>query len=328
MKMDGIRDILQVVLITYNREKALGRTLARIFAAESPIRDCDITVLDNCSTDGTAALLEQAAAGRPNVKIVRHPRNIGGNANIIRAFEQAVRKYIWVLCDDDDFDWSHWTEVGAALRSGEYDIVYTINHLTLRMAEPDIGYLAFLASFVPGCIYRSELITGDILQNMYAMIHTWFPQCVFSLHVLCNLKGKHFLPACNLVIRKLDTEDGSRAMTVGENEATLTRGISDQLLHPDMRRMFWHVGFVVVAQIITDPELRARVVEGARFDELWGLDFRHYCAYVIKHNREYKGGSLKNLMEFFLSLSRRQRWTFLRAAIRDLLPVRLNHAKN
>ena len=322
--MEGIRDILQVVLITYNRERALARTLERVFAPDSPIRDCDITVLDNCSTDGTATLLEQAAAGHPNVKVVRHPRNIGGNANIIRAFEQAERKYIWVLCDDDDFDWSRWDEVGGALRSGEYDIVYTVSRLARKVEKPDIGYLAFLASFVPGCIYRSELITGDILQNMYAMIHTWFPQCVLSLHVLCNLRGRHFLPAGDLVIRKLDTEDGSRAMTLDENDATLTRGISDRLLHPDMRRMFWHIGFVTAAQIIADPAVRAEVVERTRFDESWEKGFRSYCEHVIDYNREHRGGSLKNLAEFFLNLNRRQRWTFLRVAIHPWLPVQLN----
>ncbi|MBQ0033066.1 MAG: glycosyltransferase family 2 protein [bacterium] len=322
--MEGIQDILQVVLITYNREKALARTLERIFAPESPIRDCDITVLDNCSTDGTAAMLGRVSAGHPNMKVVRHPRNIGGNANIIRAFELAVRKYIWVMCDDDDLDWSRWTEVGGALLSGEHDLVFTVSHLSLRMKEPDIGYKAFLAAFVPGCIYRSELITGDVLQNMYAMIHTWYPQCVLSLYILCNLQGRHFLPAENLVIRRMDTPDGERMMTMDENDATLTRGISERFLHPDMRRMFWHVGFVVAAQIIVDPALRAKVVERARFNESWEDGFRPYCEHVIEYNREYKGGSLKNLMEFFLNLDRRQRRTFLWAAVRPRLPFQLN----
>lgn len=322
--MDEVRDILQVVLITYNRKQALARTLERVASPDSPIRGCDITVLDNCSTDGTSELLEKWASGRPNVTVVRHPRNIGGNANIIRAFERAERKYVWVLCDDDDFDWSRWSEVGAALCSGEYDIVYTVRHLMRRSAEPDIGYKAFLAAFLPGCIYRSEFVTGDVLQIMYAMIHTWYPQCVLSLHILCNLNGRHFLPEENLVLRKMDTADGGRMMTMEENSATLTRGISERLLHPDMRRMFWHVGFVMAAQIVADPELRAKVVERARFDESWEEGFRQYCGGVIEYNREFKGGSLKNLADFYLNLSRRQRWTFLWAAVRPWLPWQLN----
>ena len=315
-------DALQVVLITYNRRRALEHTLGRVFADDSPIRRCEITVLDNCSTDGTAGLLAEAAAGHPNLSVVAHRRNIGGNANIVRAFESASKKYVWVLCDDDDFDWSQWPPVERALASDEYDIVFTVSRVARPSDSPDAGYLAFLAAFVPGCIYRAEHITGDVLQNMYAMIHTWYPHCVLSLHVMCNLKGRVFFrPGGDVVIRRLQTEDGSREMTQEENDRTLVRGISESLLHPDMRRMFWHVGFVMAAQIVNDEAERARVMERARFNEDWSGDFGRYCEYVAGYNREHRGGSVKNVLDFMLNLPKRRRLVFLMAVLRPWLPV-------
>ena len=319
----SVTDDLQVVLITYNRKRALGHTLERVFAPDSPIRGCSITVLDNCSTDGSGELLAAAAAEHPNLTVVSRRRNIGGNANIVRAFELADRKYIWVLCDDDDFDWSQWPPVERALASDEYDIVYTVSHVARPSDSPDVGYLAFLAAFVPGCIYRTAHITGDVLQNMYAMIHTWYPHCVLSLHVLCNLKGRAFFrPGGDVVIRRLQTEDGSREMTQEENDRTLVRGISESLLHPDMRRMFWHVGFVMAAQIVNDEAERARVMERARFNEDWSGDFGRYCEYVAGYNRKHRSGSAKNTFDFLLSLPKgRLRRTFALAVVRPYLPL-------
>ncbi|MBQ3290430.1 MAG: glycosyltransferase [Kiritimatiellae bacterium] len=310
------------MVVTYNRRRALGHTLERVLAGDSPVRDCEITVLDNCSTDGTRELLASVAAGHPNLTAVNRRRNIGGNANIVRAFESASRKYIWVLCDDDDFDWSQWPKVEEALASDAYDLVFTVSRIARLADSPDIGYLAFLAGFVPGCIYRTEHITGDVLQNMYAMIHTWYPHCVLSLHIMCNLKGGVFFrPDCDVVIRKLETEDGSREMTQEENDKTLLRGISESLLHPDMRRMFWHVGFVKVAQIVNDEAERAKVIERARFNEDWAGDFGRYCEYVANYNREHFGGSVKNVFDFMLNLPKSKRLVFLMAVLRPWLPL-------
>ena len=318
--MSELRDILQVVLITYNRRRTFERTLGRIFAPDSPIAACDIIVLDNCSTDGTRELLAATAAQHPNLSVITHRRNIGGNANIVRAFELAERKYVWVLCDDDDFDWNQWGSVGRVLAAEEHDLIFTVRGLARVLDKPNEGYLAYLAAFVPGCIYRTQYITGDVLQNMYGMIHTWYPQCVLSLHILCNLHGRVFLPDTNVVIRGLETADGARTMTIEENDSTLVRGISEKLLHPDLKRMFWHVGFAEAAQIVTDEAQRNLVIEQARFNEVWEGDFMHYCEYVVEYNREYRGGSLKNLLGFLLNLPRSRRFSFVMLLLHPYLP--------
>ena len=98
---NSIKDKLEIIIVTYNRKVSLEGTLSQLFAPESPVKDLDITVLDNKSTDGTFEVVRQFCKKHQNLKHVVNNRNIGGNGNIARAFETAKKEYVWVLCDDD-----------------------------------------------------------------------------------------------------------------------------------------------------------------------------------------------------------------------------------
>ena len=74
-----------------------------------------ITILDNASTDGTSDLIKEYFKKFPNIVHIRHNRNIGGNANIVRAFESATKEYLWILCDDDFYCWDYWNELEQAI---------------------------------------------------------------------------------------------------------------------------------------------------------------------------------------------------------------------
>ena len=109
---------LGIVLITYNRKNFLEETFNQIFADNSPIKNFDITVLNNNSTDGTSELINDYCKKFPNLKHVINKINIGGNANIAKAFaEYSNKDYIWVICDNDTYDWSAWQEVENAIKS-------------------------------------------------------------------------------------------------------------------------------------------------------------------------------------------------------------------
>ena len=55
-----LSDVLEIILITYNRERFLKRTFEQIFDNEkSPIKNLEVTILDNNSTDGTSDLIKK-----------------------------------------------------------------------------------------------------------------------------------------------------------------------------------------------------------------------------------------------------------------------------
>lgn len=179
---------LSIVIITYNRSALLERTLASLHA--SPLRDCEIWILNNASTDHTAAVAAAWQARFPSLRLVTHPVNIGGNANILRAHEYGTATYRWVLCDDDDLNFSQAGDLLEALAAGSCDLI--------RVAEPGVepaergttrplgelledphGSAFYSLGFVPGVIVRTEPVKPQLL-HAYWEIRTCYPQ-VFLL---------------------------------------------------------------------------------------------------------------------------------------------------
>lgn len=98
--MRPLRDALTVVIITHNRVQDLMRSLQHMDGlSEAP----QIIVVDNASTDGTAAAVRERF---PLVSVIELERNIGAAARNIGA-RLADTRYI-ALCDDDS-----WWEPGS-----------------------------------------------------------------------------------------------------------------------------------------------------------------------------------------------------------------------
>ena len=118
---------MEIILITYNRSKYLDNTLNQFL--NSPFKNCKFTVLDNCSPDNTPEICAKYEKLFPNMHIVRHSTNIGGNANILRAVETSESKYTWILGDDDNYDFSTVDDVIDAVVSDKYDFIYVTSCL-------------------------------------------------------------------------------------------------------------------------------------------------------------------------------------------------------
>jgi len=121
--------VLAITIPTFNRSKALENTLATIMPQLSQMVEC--IVLDNASTDATSQVLSNAERACPFVHVIRHPCNIGGNANFLRCFEVARARWLWILPDDD---------------VPYPDAVTRI--LSVIEEHPDAGYLNFATSLL------------------------------------------------------------------------------------------------------------------------------------------------------------------------------------
>lgn len=93
---------ISVIVVTYNQEDTLGRTLDSILAQE----DCgpyEILVSDDCSADGTAEVARGYAARYPDiVKVHVNERNVGVQRNYFDCMRRAEGEYI-ADCAGDDF---------------------------------------------------------------------------------------------------------------------------------------------------------------------------------------------------------------------------------
>ena len=182
-----IEEKLEIVLITYNRADYLDHTLKEVL--KSPFADCKITILDNSSIDNTSAVCAKYQKLYSNMKVVRHKRNIGGNPNILRAVETSSSTYTWILCDDDNYDFSDCVDVIEAIDSEKFDLISIgapgqqdwergLEITSQELVERGSKYF-HIFTFVPGFIYKTELYDSMCVHEGYFNIHNIYPHFPF-----------------------------------------------------------------------------------------------------------------------------------------------------
>jgi glycosyltransferase involved in cell wall biosynthesis len=238
-----VAEVLEVAVITYNRAAALERTLEQL--AASPFAGCRLTVLDNCSTDATPEVCARFAERFPEFRVVRHVRNIGAEANYLRAVEVLDRPYGWVLCDDDDLDFSDCDDVIAAIEEGEVDVLSVgaparsawSGGRTTMGALRDESYLIYsVFVFMPNTIYRTAAIDAVALVDGYRNVQNLYPMFPF--------------------VRRLIERDApvhvSRTMLVRRGGVTVP-----------VTPMYWFVRWVRCASTVPEPGDRRLLVRSA-----------------------------------------------------------------
>ena len=282
---------LEIILITYNRKKHLKSTLSQLFSEDSPIKDFKFTILDNKSTDGSSELIQEYVNKYPNIKHIRHNRNIGGNANIARAFEIAAEKYVWVLCDDDEYDWTHWSDVEYAVNE-DYDLIVVSNYLNPGKNTPQ---LVKQLTFVPAGIYKTEYITDTVMVNANFNISNMFPQfAIFSKFINENKR----IYICKNWIANMCPNAGYESYT---------RGL-DNDKNKYMNDMFWQIGFLNSVQLIKDKKLRTDIIDNMHLDN---KDLLYNFAQMFSINKLDFNNSLKNLFDAFCAINFRQKIVFI-----------------
>ena len=282
---------LELFLITYNRKEKCRQTLECVLGENSPTKDLPLTILDNCSTDGTSEMLKEFAQKHSNIRLIRHEKNIGGNANIARAFEMARAEYVWVLCDDDKYDFSGWKECEQALAQHPAAVVVA------NYGQPQKGpaYLFRQLSFVPAAIYRTDLITSDVLMNMYFSISNLFPQLAVAA---AAVNSGDNLPILDKPLVTMQLNPGNDSYLRGTSKKSQA--------HPLMGEMFWSLGYLRSIQMLQDKSLQKACSNLA-----WAGDytsFYHFCKIwrAITHKNFFA-----NYFEAIHLLHGKAKWKFM-----------------
>ncbi|MRN56620.1 glycosyltransferase family 2 protein [Paenibacillus monticola] len=91
---------ISVIITTYNRKAFLHKAIESILLQDYPHKE--ITVIDDCSTDGTDVLMKISYGDEPRVNYMRNETNSGPGNNRRKAFAaHADGEYILFLDDDD-----------------------------------------------------------------------------------------------------------------------------------------------------------------------------------------------------------------------------------
>lgn len=91
---------LTIGMPVYNGERFIARALASLISQD--FRDWVLIVADNCSTDGTCAVVEAFCRKDARIRLVRHEKNLGAVGNFLYLAEQADTPFfMWAAHDDE-----------------------------------------------------------------------------------------------------------------------------------------------------------------------------------------------------------------------------------
>lgn len=290
----SISELLDIFLITFNRAKALDKTLAQILDEKSPIKNFDIQIIDNNSSDNTALIVQKWQKNHPNIKYIKNKYNIGGNANIMKAFYEAKKKYVWVLADNDMYSWESWSEVENAILEQKDAIMVA----TYEIPKLDVAQFFIQTTFLPGVIYKTDLIDNEVMGNMAYNISNMFPHLALSSKLINEKKDTYIV--------------NNTIVDVGENtdeetgEYIYTRGYNQSNVHQLMKDLNWMAGYANSLYMISDKKTRNYIATHNLF-----YMSKLNSANVFFLNAKLSNGSLYNLLSIFGVLDFKAKIQFL-----------------
>ncbi len=133
--MNSEEKVLSIIIPCYNEESSIVSIIKKVL--ESPVKNKEIIVVDDCSTDGTGKVLEEQV--RPLVsKIIYHKINMGKGAALRTGFQAATGDVVIIQDADMEYDPNEYPKVVTPIFEEKESVVYGSRFLEQRRK----GYLA------------------------------------------------------------------------------------------------------------------------------------------------------------------------------------------
>ncbi len=247
-----LKDKLQIILITYNRADCVERTMKQFFAETSPVKDFNFLVLDNNSSDNTPEVVHKWQTTFPNITYQKNNYNVGLSGNIARAFSCANMDYVWVIGDDDVYDFSNWNEVEAAIENNER-LICIARYALPEERKASLAHQFLQLTFITGGIYSTKLITDTTIHNAYDSIYTLFPHLCFAISLI-NAGGHVY------VVDKAISDNG---FEFEKRDYSYTRGAKAAEVMPRSQSMSWITGYCNALSLLKDEKLKHACIDTA-----------------------------------------------------------------
>lgn len=246
----SLKDKLQIIVITYNREKHVRNMLGMLLAANAPTRELNILVLDNNSTDNTADVVKSFQAAHANVSYQKNHYNLGIGGNIARAMEIANQEYVWILGDDDVLHFEAWPDLEEAIAQNK-EIIVAANYAIKKGKEKDPAYLMLQLTFISACVFKTSLFSDTTMTNVINNIYTLFPHLVPVVEYINDEKADQIYALPHALV-----SNGMKP----ETDCSYVRGYQNEKVYLKQRSMSWIVGYANVLVELRDKKLLHRMM--------------------------------------------------------------------
>jgi glycosyltransferase involved in cell wall biosynthesis len=112
---------LSVVIPVYNEERWLAELVRRVQAVEIPK---ELILVNDCSTDGTPAILAQLEKQYDNVRVIHQPKNQGKGAALREGFKHCTGDVVIVQDADWEYDPAEYPKLIQPILEGRADCVF------------------------------------------------------------------------------------------------------------------------------------------------------------------------------------------------------------
>src|SRR5215831_6893113 len=122
---------LSILMPVYNERTVVERCISGVLTAPLPENmERELVIVDDCSTDGTYAILERLAAAFPQIRLHRHPKNRGKGAAVRTAIELAGGDFSIIQDADLEYDPAEYPRLLKPLLEGHADAVFGSRYLS------------------------------------------------------------------------------------------------------------------------------------------------------------------------------------------------------
>ena len=113
---------ISVVIPCFNEINTISEILQKINKALNKY-EFEVLVIDDCSTDGSVALLEKLKLNNKNVRVIFNSKNLGKGASLRKGFNEAKGKIICIQDADLEYDPNDLIHMIELIVSGSADVV-------------------------------------------------------------------------------------------------------------------------------------------------------------------------------------------------------------
>lgn len=129
------RTKLTVIMPAHNEEASIREVLEGVLAAAVPA-DTEVIVVNDGSTDSTAAILE--AIQDPRLRVVTHPTNLGKGAAVRTGLREATGTHVLVFDADHEYDPSDIGKLVEPIKRGRAEVVYGVRLPGIHTIHPTL----------------------------------------------------------------------------------------------------------------------------------------------------------------------------------------------